>query len=165
MILRKSFYNDGVFDIAHYSAKDGEVFSVNLQGVINNTDINKYLVYATGSIIVRNQADEVVLVRNAGDTTDSSLVEIPEGIYFFEADGLLSEFYSITKVDATAVIRTEHRLLTDGEVNVTEGCLSFLAIGSILDGTGEEVTAPAYLTTTTGDLILATSESLFIELR
>lgn len=165
MILRKPFYNNGVFDIAQYSAKDGEVFSITLQGVTDNTGINKYLVYTTGSIIVRNQQDEIVLVRNTGDTTDSSLVEIPEGLYFFEADGIKSEFYSITKVDGTAVLRTEQRLAINAEHTVTVPGLAFLAVGSVIDSNGDELVAPCHVTTLTGDTFLATSESLFIELQ
>lgn len=165
MILRKPLYNDGVYDIVRYAARDGEVFSVALQGVSSNAEINKYLVYVKGSIIVRDKDGNIVLVRNEGDTTDSSQVEIPEGIYLFEADGELSEFYSVSKMDGSMVVRKENRIPENEELQVAEDSLVFLAIGSIINGNGDEVVAPACFNVQAGGTIMAMSQTLLIELR
>lgn len=165
MIIRKPLFNNGVIDVVRYAARDGEVFSLNLQGVSSNAEINKYIVYVNGSIIVKDIDDNVVLVRNTGDTTDSSQVSLNEGIYLFEADGELSEFYSVSKMDATAVLRKEFRLDEDAEHQVTEDSVIFLAIGSIINGDGEEVVAPACFNASAGDTILTTAQTLLIELR
>ena len=165
MILRKPIYNDGVYDVVRYAARDGEVFSIALRGVSSNAEINKYLVYVTGTIIVRDTEGNTVLIRNEGDTTDSSHVEIPEGVYLFEADGELSEFYSVSKMDGTAVIRKENRMQENEELQITEDSLVFLAIGTIINGNGDEVVAPACFSAVAGDTILTTSQTLLIELR
>lgn len=165
MILRKPLYNDGVYDIVRYAARDGEVFSVALQGISSNAEINKYLVYVKGSIIVRDKDGNIVLVRNEGDTTDSSRVEIPEGIYLFEADGELSEFYSVSKMDGTAVIRKENRMQENEELQITEDSIVFLAIGTIINGNGDDVVAPTCFSAKAGDTVMTMSQTLLIELR
>lgn len=166
MIIRKPFFTDEdlQLDIAYYAAKDGEVFSLSLRGISVNSQSDKYIVYTKGAVIMRDVNDNVIVTRTAGETTDSSVFDVEAGTYFFETDGDLSEFYSTTKRDQSKVTRVEHRVAAEDELVFDKQTLVFLAIGSALNESGDEMTGPSCFYVTEGHAVNALTDCLIVEL-
>jgi len=97
-------YKDSTFLITkHVYLNDSLIEIANTDISVPNSSLAQFIVFRKGRVVGYDLEGNVVVARNAGDTSDTSAVVIPErGVLSIDAN---SEFYCIMKTDNSSVDR------------------------------------------------------------
>lgn len=153
------FQNDWIEAVKH-TLLPNTAFIISL-GVQSNQQQTSYMVYTAGTVIVENADKSFVLVRNAGDTTDSSVINDTSQYLTVETEDEVAEFFCVSKKSKEKVDRIEHRL-NAGDVVTAANNLVFVAIGDVVIN-GKDVAGPQFFDNASGATITAVSNAFVAE--
>jgi hypothetical protein len=159
MIIRPFYTNDSFYFTQYTIKKDTAFVSENLSN--SNQNQAHYLVYTKGAVKFSNIDNTFNLTRQAGETTNTTVVINMPNVVSVEAVEEDSTFFCITKTTRGVVNRIEHRI-SSGNTFIPNNNLIFLAIGEVSIN-GEILFAPKVLNNTPKDTMVTTKDSLIIE--
>ncbi len=157
---RIMFFQNDWLEAVRHTLIPNTAFIISL-GVQSNLDQTSYLLYTAGTVTVENADKSFVLVRTAGDTTDTSIINAAPQYLTVETEDEVAEFFCVSKKSKEKVDRIEHRL-NAGDAVTTTNNLVFVAMGNVIIN-GEDVAGPQFFDNASGATITAVSNAFVAE--
>jgi hypothetical protein len=127
-----------------------------------NAESANYIVYAKGELSCFDAEGNLVVVRRAWDTTDTSAIELADvGPLTAEAGDVGAEFYCVSKLTPQPVNRNAVRL-SDAQLFSPAHDTVFVACGAVLFD-GQTAQAPTAIEGCTGRDLIAVGDTFFVE--